>query len=114
MADNGPFQHDFMAVLGEAIGFNAAFRAALSEKLKAVGLDPFAPQAGPQSEAALDAVAADRMGAMTKPFGPVTVGKVTDILLDLLEEYYSDSPAIRDARAVMIHGKPPAPAIYAP
>lgn len=114
MADNGPFQHDFMAVIGEAIGFNPAFRTALSEKLKAVGLDPFAPQAGPQSEAALDAVAADRMDAMEKTFGATSVGGVTNILLDLLEEYYSGSKAIRDARAVMIQGKPPVPAIYAP
>ncbi|MGZ9107234.1 MAG: hypothetical protein ACXW4B_00230 [Micavibrio sp.] len=114
MADNGPFQHDFMAVIGEAIGFNPAFRAALGEKLKTVGLDPFAPQSGPQSEAALDAVAADRLGAMEKSFGATSVGGVTTILLDLLEEYYRDSLAIRDARAVLTHGKPPVPAIYAP
>lgn len=114
MADNGPFQHDFMAVIGEAIGFNPAFRAALTEKLQAVNLDPFAPQSGPASEAALDAVAGDRDGAMAIPFGATTVGGVTHILLDLLEAHDSDISAIRDARTIMTHGKPTVPAVYAP
>jgi hypothetical protein len=113
MADNGPFQHDFMAVLGEAIGFNPGFRAALTQKLKAAGLDPFVPQTGPQSEAALAAVAADRMGAMAKPFGTVTVGGVANILLNLLEEHYGPE-ATRAARNVMTKGKLPVPSVYAP
>ncbi len=113
MADNGPFQHDFMAVIGEAVGFNPAFRDALGEKLKTVGLDPFAPQTGPASEAALGAVAADRNGAMTKPFGTTSVGGVATLLLDLLEAHYGRD-AVSDARNVMTRGKPPVPAIYAP
>lgn len=89
MADNGPFQHDFMVLLAAAIATNAPFRKKVQSGLAAAGLDPFSPQTGALAEKALEDVAADRDGAMRTMFGKSSVGDICRIMLDSLEEHYS-------------------------
>lgn len=118
MADNGPFQHDFMALIGEAVGLNPAFRADLTRKLQQSGLDPYDPQTGQAANHALAAVAGNRAGAMEEKFGSTSVGAVAALLLDTLTEHYgSSAPRAMDsvtaARKVLQGSQPATPVIRA-
>ncbi len=118
MADNGPFQHDFMALVGEAVGLNPAFRADLTQKLQQSGLDPYAPQTGLAANDALAAVAANRAGAMDTKIGSSSVGAVAALLLDTLTEHYASSApramdSVAAARKVLQGAQTPTPVIRA-
>lgn len=69
MADNGPFQHDFMVLLAAAIALDGGFRNSLESHLTAIGLNPHKRATAEFATAALDAVARDRRGAGNVPFG---------------------------------------------
>lgn len=118
MADNGPFQHDFMALVGEAIGLNPAFRTGLTQKLQQSGLDPYAAETGQAANDALAAVAGNRAGAMDMKIGNTTVGAVTTMLLDSLEDHYASTAprameSVAAARRVLNGTQPATPVIRA-
>lgn len=105
MADNGPFQHDLMAMVADAVALRPAFAWALECALIRMDLNPFATDSGAKAEAALSAVAKDQAGAMHVPFGKANIGQVNDLVLTLLETHGAESLqgrlALRQARQVL-------------
>lgn len=108
MADNGPFQHNLMARIGETIGLNADLRGDIIRDLSKLGLNPFAPETARASVQALNNVATMRHGAMKVPMGNSTVGHIAARLLDFLD---TGSDDIAMARDTLKRGPAPTPII---
>ncbi len=97
MADNGPFQHDFLVMLSDAITFDSHFRKELADMLTACGLPPFETTTGYSAVRALNAVAADRDNAMRLPYGAVTIGEICRKLCAALDEKFRSNPVLKMA-----------------
>jgi hypothetical protein len=108
MADNGPFQHNLMARIGETIGLNADLRNDIIRDLTKRGLNPFTTETARTSVQALNNVATLRHGAMKVPMGNSTVGHIAARLLDFLD---TGSDDIALARSTLKQGPAPTPII---
>lgn len=108
MADNGPFQHNLLAKIGEAVGLDKDRRADIARDLKQAGLDPFAMTSGPSCITALNHVAMHREHAMKIPLGKSSTGHITSRLLDILDDGSDD---IALARSTLKQGPAPTPII---
>lgn len=110
MADNGPFQHNLMAHIGETIGLNADLRNDIIRDLTKLDLNPFTTETARTSVQALNSVATLRHGAMKVPMGNSTVGHIAARLLDFLDTGSND---IALARSTLKQGPAPTPIILA-
>ena len=86
MADNGPFQHDFMARISDAITFNDDFRADLTALFTRAGLNPHGAQTGHHAMAALNKIASTPRAQTTHiAYGTQTIGTLAQAMTRMVD-----------------------------
>lgn len=95
MADNGPYQHDLMAIMAESIGLDKSFRKALGKEFTRAGLNPASFDAALKANMALRDVAARQTGF---DYGNQSFERISARVLDMVEERFGAHDALYQAR----------------